>query len=52
MKFDFCQNNRAKELLLSENRLVSPPCRGSGMKTCTVASHCKGQIFVIVNIFS
>ena len=51
---DLCQQNRAKELLLSENRLVWPPCRGSRMKTCAVASHWGGggQIFVMVNILS
>ena len=50
MKFDLCQKNRAKELLLSENQAVWPPCRASGVKACAVA-WLSGQIFVMVNIF-
>ena len=50
MKFDLCQKNRAKELLLSENRAVWPPCRGSRMEACAVASNwpaniCDGKYF-------
>ena len=38
MKFDLCQKNRAKELLLSENQAVWPPRQGSRVKACTVTS--------------
>ena len=42
MKFDLRQKNRAKELLLSENRAVWPPCRASRVKACAVVSHWGG----------
>ena len=44
MKFDRCQENGAKGLLLSENQTVWPPCRGSRVKACAVASHWPASI--------
>ena len=42
-EFDLCQKSRAKELLLSENRAVWPPCRASRVKACAVVSHWEGK---------
>ena len=44
MKFDLYQKHRAKELVLSENLLVWPHCRGNGVKACSIASHWMANI--------
>jgi len=40
----YLSKNREKELLLSENGLVWPPCRGSRVKACAAASHWPANI--------